>query len=227
MHLVLLATRLEQAVLSFDKLSEKKKLWCRIKDTITYIFFESVVKPFITKEEPRGKMNATTCRMLNNFNCYYGNLLQSNNDYEIIEYYYSVAKPYCRKKAITCIVFQKNKKQNLSWNNMVLVTIDSSKGSLPIASWPSNICAAIFLFFSLPYVCYHNSDKFRYHNICISTSSFVSSFQWKFSSVKQRCFHFFFWNDGHREYKFVPVIRCQIQNFVYRLQVIKTNSNVR
>ena len=147
--------------------------------------------------------------------------------YEIIEYYYSVAKPYCRKKAITCIVFQKNKKQNLSWNNMVLVTIDSSKGSLPIASWPSNICAAIFLFFSLPYVCYHNSDKFRYPNICISTSSFVSSFQWKFSSVKQRCFHFFFWNDGHREYKFVPVIRCQIQNVVYRLQVIKTNSNVR
>ena len=29
--------------------------------------------------------------------------------YEIIEYYYSVAKPYCRKKAITYIVFQQNK----------------------------------------------------------------------------------------------------------------------
>ena len=34
--------------------------------------------------------------------------------YEIIEYYYSVAKPYCRKKAITCIVFQKNKNKTLA-----------------------------------------------------------------------------------------------------------------
>ena len=46
-----------------------------------HIYFLRVSsEPFITKEEPRGKMNATTCRMLNNFNCYYGNLLQSNND---------------------------------------------------------------------------------------------------------------------------------------------------
>ena len=29
--------------------------------------------------------------------------------YEVIEYFYSVEKPYCRKKkASTCIVFQKN-----------------------------------------------------------------------------------------------------------------------
>ena len=34
--------------------------------------------------------------------------------YEIIEYYYSVAKPYCRKKAIACIVFLKNKNKTLA-----------------------------------------------------------------------------------------------------------------
>ena len=34
--------------------------------------------------------------------------------YEIVEYYYSVAKPYYRKKAITCIVFQKNKNKTLA-----------------------------------------------------------------------------------------------------------------
>ena len=28
--------------------------------------------------------------------------------YEMVEYFYSVAKPYCRKKASTCIAFQKN-----------------------------------------------------------------------------------------------------------------------
>ena len=33
--------------------------------------------------------------------------------YEIIEYYYSVAKPYCRKKAIM-YSFSKKQKQNLS-----------------------------------------------------------------------------------------------------------------
>ena len=44
-------------------------------------------------------------------------------------------------------------------NNMVLVAIDSFKGSLQTASRPSKICTATFLFFNLPYVCNHNSDK--------------------------------------------------------------------
>ena len=123
---------------------------------------------------------------------------------------------------------------------MVLVTIDSYRGSLPTASWPSNICVAIFLFFSLPCVCDYNSDKSRYHSIGIGTSASVNSFQQRFSSVEHWCFHwvfflfllFFFcfiflFNNCHRDYKSDPLIRCQIQNVVYQLQVTKTNSNVQ
>ena len=43
--------------------------------TSTDIFFELVLEPLITKEEPRDKMNAS-----NNFNCYYGNVLQSSDE---------------------------------------------------------------------------------------------------------------------------------------------------
>ena len=113
------------------------------------------------------------------------------------------------------------------------MTIDSYKGSLPTASWPSNICVAIFLFFSLPHVCDHNSDKFRYHSIGISTSSSVNSYKWRFSSVKHWRFNFVFvfvfvfLYNGHREYKFVPTIRCHVQNAVYQLQVTKINSDVQ
>ena len=78
-HLVLLAVRLKQAVLSLDKLS-KKGLLCRIQETTTHIFFESAVEPLITKEEWRHKINVITSRIYNNLNCYYGNVLQSNND---------------------------------------------------------------------------------------------------------------------------------------------------
>ena len=46
-----------------------------MQETTKYIFFESVVEPLITKEESRDKMNAFTCRIHNNFNCYYGNVL--------------------------------------------------------------------------------------------------------------------------------------------------------
>ena len=38
------------------------------------------MEPLITKEESRDKMNAITCRIHNDFNCYYGNVFQSNND---------------------------------------------------------------------------------------------------------------------------------------------------
>ena len=59
---------------------------------------------------------------------------------------------------IIMVLFQKkNTKPGL--NNMVLVAIDSFKGSLQTASRPSRICTATFLFFNLPYVCNHNSDK--------------------------------------------------------------------
>ena len=37
----------------------------------------------------------------------------------------------------------------------------------------------------------------------------------------------FLLNNGHREYKFVPTIRCHVQNAVYQLQVTKTNSDVQ
>ena len=59
---------------------QKKKAVMQNKRDYHIYFLRVSSEPFITKEEPRGKMNATTCRMLNNFNCYYGNLLQSNND---------------------------------------------------------------------------------------------------------------------------------------------------
>ena len=59
---------------------------------------------------------------------------------------------------IIMVVFQKtHTKPGL--NNMVLVTIDSPKGSLQTASRQSRICIATFLFFNLPYVSDHNSDK--------------------------------------------------------------------
>ena len=51
-----------------------------MQETTTYIFFESVVEPLITKKESRDKMNAITCRIQNNFNFSHGNILQSNND---------------------------------------------------------------------------------------------------------------------------------------------------
>ena len=115
---------------------------------------------------------------------------------------------------------------------MVLVTIDSSKGSLQTASWSRHISAAtFFLFFSLPYVCVHNSDKRRDHSVGISTSSSVNSFQWRFSLVKQWVFFppHKIWNNGQREYKFVTVVRCHIQNVVYQFdkQVTKANSFVQ
>ena len=78
--------------------------------------------------------------MHNNFNCYYDNVLQSNNDStkiltylaecfikqtmykdfcsfmlcanEMIEYFYSVAKPYCRTKPRQSIVKKVKNKQN-------------------------------------------------------------------------------------------------------------------
>ena len=81
--------------------------------------------------------------MHNNFNCYYDNVLQSNNDStkrltylaecfikqkmykgvcsfmlcanEMIEYFYSVAKPYCRTKPRQSIKKVKNK-QNKNKN---------------------------------------------------------------------------------------------------------------
>ena len=96
--------------------------------------------------------------MHNNFNCYYDNVLQSNNDStkrltylaecfikqtmykgfcsfilcanEMIEYFYSVAKLYCRTKPRQSIVKKVKKKQkqkqkqNLGEHNMLLVTID-------------------------------------------------------------------------------------------------------
>ena len=42
-------------------------------------------------------------------------------------------------------------------------------------------------------------------------------------------FHHIFWNNCHRGYKFVPVIRCHIQYVVYKFdrQVTKTNSIVQ
>ena len=40
------------------------------------------------------------------------------------------------------------------------------------------------------------------------------------------CFIFLF-NNCHRDYKSDPLIRCQIQNVVYQLQVTKTNSNIQ
>ena len=59
---------------------------------------------------------------------------------------------------IIMVVFQKtHTKPGL--NNMVLVTLDSPKGSLQTAFRPSRICTATFLFFNLPYVCDHKSDK--------------------------------------------------------------------
>ena len=110
----------------------------------------------------------------------------------------------------------------------VLVTIDSNKGSLPTASWPSNICVAIFLFFSLPDVCDHNSDKFRYHSIGIGTHRLSTAISEGFPQSNTDVFiFFFFWNNGHREYKFFPTLRCHVQNAVYQLQVTKTNSDVQ
>ena len=115
---------------------------------------------------------------------------------------------------------------------MVLVTIDSSIGGLQTASWSRHISAGtFFLFFGLPYVCVHNSDKRRDHSVGISTSSSVNSFQWRFSLVKQWVFFppHKIWNNGQREYKFVTVVRCHIQNVVYQFdkQVIKANSIVQ
>ena len=46
-----------------------------MQENTKYILFESVVEPLTTKEEFRDKMNAFTCRIHNNFNCYYGNVL--------------------------------------------------------------------------------------------------------------------------------------------------------
>ena len=46
-----------------------------VRDYQKYILFESVVEPLTTKEESKDKMNAFTCRIHNNFNCYYGNVL--------------------------------------------------------------------------------------------------------------------------------------------------------
>ena len=115
---------------------------------------------------------------------------------------------------------------------MVLVTIDSSIGGLQTASWSRHISAGtFFLFFSLPYVCVHNSDKRRDHSVGISTSSSVNSFQWRFSLVKQWVFFppHKIWKNGQREYKFVTVLRCHIQNVVYQFdkQVTKANSIVQ
>ena len=115
---------------------------------------------------------------------------------------------------------------------MVLVTIDSSIGGLQTASWSRHISAGtFFLFFSLPYVCVHNSDKRRDHSVGISTSSSVNSFQWRFSLVKQWVFFppHKIWNNGQREYKFITVVRCHIQNVVYQCdkQVTKANSIVQ
>ena len=63
-HFVLQYERLEQAMLSLSKLSKKNKIiiiiiiiiimikpWCKVQVTTTYIFFESVVEPLITKKE--------------------------------------------------------------------------------------------------------------------------------------------------------------------------------
>ena len=50
-------------------------MWCRIQVTTTDISFELVVEPLITKEALRDRMNAS-----NNFNCYYGNVLQSSDE---------------------------------------------------------------------------------------------------------------------------------------------------
>ena len=82
--------------------------------------------------------------MHNNFNCYYNNVLQSNNDStkrltylaecfikqkmykgvcsfmlcanEMIEYFYSVAKPYCGTKPRQSIVKKVKNKQNKNKN---------------------------------------------------------------------------------------------------------------
>ena len=111
---------------------------------------------------------------------------------------------------------------------MVLVTIASSIGGLQTASWSRHISAGtFFLFFSLPYVCVHNSDKRRDHSVGISTSSSVNSFQWRFSLVKQWVFFppHKIWNNGQREYKFVTFLRCHIQNVVYQFDKQVTDAN--
>ena len=68
-HFVLLAERLEQAVLSLDKLSIKYVM----QNTSDY--YRYFLQPLITKEALRDRMNAS-----NNFNCYYGNVLQSSDE---------------------------------------------------------------------------------------------------------------------------------------------------
>ena len=75
MHFVFLAERLKQAMLSLDKLSIKALMHTKIDYCWYFIWF--IIRAICRRLDKR---NAITCRTHNNFNCYHGNVLQSNNE---------------------------------------------------------------------------------------------------------------------------------------------------
>ena len=74
-HFVFLAERLKQAMLSLDKLSIKVVMHTKID--YCWYFIRFIFRAISRRLDKR---NAITCRTHNNFNCYHGNVLQSNNE---------------------------------------------------------------------------------------------------------------------------------------------------
>ena len=74
-HFVFLAERLKQAMLSLDKLSIKAVMHTKID--YCWYFIRFIFRAISRRLDKR---NAITCRTHNNFNCYHGNVFQSNNE---------------------------------------------------------------------------------------------------------------------------------------------------